>query len=80
MVHDRGRNEGGQEDVLGQGSEEQEGNGSTDLRRVLRENDLSHGRWHGPLRHGCQMAKFDPFLSLDCSRVESVGRQSNFAA
>ena len=32
------------------------------------------------------MAKFDPFLSLDCSRVESVGAQSkerkgsNFAA
>ena len=36
--------------------------------------------------HGCQMAKFDPFLSLDCARVESVGVQSkerkgsNFAA
>ena len=24
--------------------------------------------------HGCQMAKFDPFLSLDCARVEGVGR------
>ena len=23
---------------------------------------------------GCQMAKFDPFLSLDCARVEGVGR------
>ena len=23
--------------------------------------------------HGCQMAKFDPFLSLDCTRVEGVG-------
>ena len=23
---------------------------------------------------GCQMAKFDPFLSLDCARVEVVGR------
>ena len=23
--------------------------------------------------HGCQMAKFDPFLSLDCARVEGVG-------
>ena len=22
---------------------------------------------------GCQMAKFDPFLSLDCARVEGVG-------
>ena len=37
-------------------------------------------------RHGCQMAKFDPFLSLDCARVEGVGAQSkerkgsNFAA
>ena len=27
-----------------------------------------------------QMAKFDPFLSLDCARVEGVGAQSNFAA
>ena len=25
---------------------------------------------------GCQMAKFDPFLSLDCARVEGVGAQS----
>ena len=23
---------------------------------------------------GCQMAKLDPFLSLDCARVEGVGR------
>ena len=36
--------------------------------------------------HGCQMAKFDPFLSLDCATVEGVGAQSkerkgsNFAA
>ena len=36
--------------------------------------------------HGCKMAKFDPFLSLDCARVEGVGAQSkerkgsNFAA
>ena len=35
---------------------------------------------------GCQMAKFDPFLSLDCARVEGGGRNprkgegSNFAA
>ena len=35
---------------------------------------------------GCQMAKFDPFLSLDCARVEGVEAQSkerkgsNFAA
>ena len=27
-------------------------------------------------RQGCQMAKFDPFLSLDCARVEGVGAQS----
>ena len=26
------------------------------------------------LGQGCQMAKFDPFLSLDCARVEGVGR------
>ena len=26
--------------------------------------------------HGCQIAKFDPFLSLDCARVEGVGAQS----
>ena len=36
--------------------------------------------------HGCQMAKFDPFLSLDCARMEGVRAQSketkgsNFAA
>ena len=35
---------------------------------------------------GCQMAKFDPFLSFYCARVEGVGAQSkvrkgsNFAA
>ena len=35
---------------------------------------------------GCQMAKFDPFLTLDCTRLEGVGAQSkekkgsNFAA
>ena len=37
-------------------------------------------------RQGCQMAKFDPLLSLDCARVEGMGTQSkerkgsNFAA
>ena len=37
-------------------------------------------------RQGCQMANFDPFLSLHCGRVEGVGAQSkerkgsNFAA
>ena len=41
-----------------------------------------------PCEQGCQMAKFDPFLSLDCARVEGVARGaqskerkgSNFAA
>ena len=27
----------------------------------------------GGHNQGCQMAKFDPFLSLDCARVEGVG-------
>ena len=27
-----------------------------------------------PAAQGCQMAKFDPYLSLDCARVEGVGR------
>ena len=55
---------------------------------------LGSGRGHAPFDkeggggeedHGCQMAKFDPFLSLDCTRVEGVGAQckerkgSNFA-
>ena len=37
-------------------------------------------------RQGCQMAKFDLFLSLDCARVEGIEAQSkerkgsNFAA
>ena len=39
-----------------------------------------------PEQNCCQMAKFDPFLSLDCVGVEVVGVQSkerkgsNFAA
>ena len=38
------------------------------------------------LLQGCQIANFDPFLSLECARVEGVGAQSkerkgsNFAA
>ena len=28
------------------------------------------------IRQVCQMAKLDPFLSLDCARVEDVGEQS----
>ena len=45
------------------------------------ETALSH-----LIMQGCQTAKFDPFLSLDCDGVESVGAQSkerkgsNFAA
>ena len=44
-----------------------------------------HNKAYGRTQ-GCQMAKFDPFLSLDCARVEGVGAQSkerkgsNFAA
>ena len=40
----------------------------------------------GSDEQGCQMAKFDPFLSLDCAGVEGEGAQSkerkgsNFAA
>ena len=50
----------------------------------LRGRSSIHGRELG--RQGCQMAKFDPFLSLDCARVEGMGAQSkdrkgsNFAA
>ena len=46
--------------------------------------EMVHGVWS--FGQGCQMAKFDPFLSLDCARVEGVGAQSkerkgsNFAA
>ena len=29
--------------------------------------------WRAPCCQGCQMAKFDPFLSLDCARVEGKG-------
>ena len=49
---------------------------------VLRVYPYNH-RYAG---QGCQMAKFDRFLSLDCARVEGVGAQSkerkgsNFAA
>ena len=45
--------------------------------------DLGGGRRH---LQGCQMAKFDPFPSLDFARVEGEGAQSmerkgsNFAA
>ena len=53
--------------------------------RALREGGLTPSFFTASA-HGCQMAKFDPFLSLDCARVEGVGAQSkerkgsNFAA
>ena len=31
----------------------------------------------GVCHHGCQMAKFDPFLSLDCAPTSSTLAQSN---
>ena len=34
------------------------------------------GEEDGACGQGCQMAKFDPFLSLDCATVEGVGAQS----
>ena len=52
----------------------------------LEEGHAVRIRRHVPWHEGCQMAKFDPFLSLDCARVEGVGAQSkerkgsNFAA
>ena len=54
------------------------------LRRVGYHLSGTHDSRH--CDQGCQMAKFDPFLSLDCARVEGVGAQSkerkgsNFAA
>ena len=58
---------------------------------LVRHNDRTNGNAGGDDvddddDQGCQMAKFDPFLSLDCARVEGVGAQSkerkgsNFAA
>ena len=58
-------------------------------RQGLREDELQQelGICTEPLNtQGCQVAKFDPFLSLDCARVERVRAQSevrkgsNFAA
>ena len=41
---------------------------------VLPPHELGLGRALGPApEQGCQMAKFDAFLSLDCARVEGVG-------
>ena len=47
------------------------------LRRGIERVRPPHGSFGGgPYSQGCQMAKFDPFLSLDCARVEGVGAQS----
>ena len=37
-------------------------------------DDALEMRWTDSIQ-GCQMAKFDPFLSLDCARVEGVWAQ-----
>ena len=43
-----------------------------DGRKGLAIHDSPHHYSTG-LVHGCQMAKFVPFLSLDCARVEGGG-------
>ena len=40
---------------------------------ILGTDFLPSSECHGQYQ-GCQMAKFDPFLSLDCARMEGVGR------
>ena len=46
-------------------------------RTILASSESSEmGRWSVSWGQGCQIAKFDPFLSLDCARVEGVGAQS----
>ena len=56
------------------------------LQNVCKEGEGLASFMRAILHHGYQMAKFDPFLSLDCARVEGVGVQSrerkgsNFAA
>ena len=45
--------------------EEENGGAGVSNSREVRRGDSDQG---------CQMAKFDPFLSLDCARVEGVGR------
>ena len=60
--------------------------GGVEVGRRRRPHDLCAERPQRVHLQGCQMAKFDPFLSLDCARVEGVGAQSkerkgsNFAA
>ena len=41
-------------------------------RQLLEEGSHSQA----DLAQCCQMAKVDPFLSLDCARVEGVGRNA----
>ena len=41
-----------------------------------REGDRPPRQSGAACSQGCQMAKCDPFLSLDCARVEGVGAQS----
>ena len=57
------------------------------FRESLQDGDIHSLVWRrAAVNQGCQMAKFDPFLSLDCAMVEGVGAQSkerkgsNFAA
>ena len=42
--------------------------------RVKDRNADSERTSEGRREQGCQMAKFDSFLSLDCARVEGGGR------
>ena len=42
---------------------------------VTCSKDRSIAVWDMVSKQGCQMAKFDPFLSLDCARVDGVGAQ-----
>ena len=69
-----------EESVGGGGDEEEEGEEEGERKK-------STEREQTPQQvQCCKIAKFDPFLSLDCARVEGVGAQSkerkgsNFAA
>ena len=58
----------------------------TEMGAFIFKIKLVEVRNYGYQYQGCQMAKFDPVLSLDCVRMEGVGAQSkerkgsNFAA
>ena len=45
------------------------------MRSDASESKVAHFREEGR-EQGCQMAKFDPFLSLDGARVEGWGQRS----